>query len=357
MNFYKWQRRRLNILLDDKGNPIGGKWSFDYLNRNKLDAKPKHEFKGNSLCKYKKEAIIYINKHFPNNYGSLDNFIYPINFEDAKNVLKYFIKYNFNDFGPYEDAILSHNVFLHHSVLSGVLNVGLITDTYVLHKLKSINNAHIKLESYEGFIRQIIGWRNFSYTVYVLYEKILRKKNYFNNKNNINYDKIWQGKTGINYVDDTMTKINNYSYVHHIERLMILGNYLLLLQINPHLVYKLFMEWTIDAYDWVMVYNVYGMSQFVDDKILKRPYICSSNYIKQLSNYKNNDIMDALYFYFIYKKQSKLRKVNNYVINFQINIWNKKTEENKKQIIKIAKQHISYITGRLYKDKLINDPV
>ena len=349
MNFYKWQRIRLNILVK-KDKPIGGRWSFDEDNRKKI---PNNEIPNDKKMfeldkiknnKYVKDAIEYINGHqkFKNSYGSLDNFIYPIDNKSSKEWLKIFIKNRFKKFGIYEDAETDKSNFIYHSVLSPMMNVGILTDMEILNIIKKYEKK-IPINSYEGFVRQIIGWRNYIYAVYLLDGSKIKKMNYLKHKNKLNEKMIWLGKTGLKPIDFIMKKINDYSYAHHIERLMYLGNFMLLCQINPNQIYKLFMEWTIDAYEWVMVPNVYSMSQYADGgKMMTRPYFSSSNYILSMSDYKCDDkwceIWNILYYYFIYKHRNIFKR--NYAIAQQVKHWDNKSTNEKKEIIKYAKKYL-----------------
>jgi deoxyribodipyrimidine photolyase-related protein len=346
MNFYKWQRKRLNILIDgDK--PIDGKWTYDEENRKKL---PKNLKIPNNIKvienKYTIEAINYVNKNFPDNYGSLDHFIYPIDHESAMEWLKLFVKDKFKDFGAYEDAISNEDNFLFHSIISPMLNIGLITDTEVLNYVIKFKNK-IPMNSFEGFIRQLIGWRNYCYSVYILEGETLNK-NFLKHKNNLNYDVLWENNINIKPIADAMEQIIKYGYVHHIIRLMVLGNFFLLCQIKPDDVYDFYMEWSIDGYAWVMCTNIYGMSQYSDGGVMMtKPYFSSSNYIiKMSSDYKKSDdwssIFDALFYNFIFKHQIILKK--NYGTNNFVNLWNKKKENEQNSLIDIAKKYIKSIT-------------
>jgi deoxyribodipyrimidine photolyase-related protein len=341
--FYKWQRIRLNILIDKNNKPIGGKWSFDKDNRKKIQKDviiPKNLNLINNN-EYVNEAIVYVEKHFKNNYGSLDNFIYPIDHNMSNKWLKDFLKNKFENFGLYEDAVLNEEVFLFHSVLSPMMNIGLLTDTEIIEEVRQYENK-VSINSYEGFIRQIIGWRNYIYSVYLLEGENIRKSNFFKHNNRLNKKIMWEGKTNILPIDNTINKIVKYSYIHHIERLMYLGNYMLLCMINPNDIYEIFMEWTIDAYDWVMVPNVYCMSQYSDGGlIMTRPYFCSSNYILKMSNYKKGDwceLLDILYYNFINHHKKYLK--SNYSTSIQVSNWNKKTDKEKKIIIKKANNYL-----------------
>jgi deoxyribodipyrimidine photolyase-related protein len=342
-NFYKWQRIRLGILINADETPIGGKWSYDTENRKKLpdnvDIPPIYKLKSNE---YIEEAKIYVDKHFSNNYGSLDYFIYPINHTDSKKWLLYFLKKKFENFGIYEDAVSDKDPFLFHSVITPMMNIGLLTDNEVLNITLKYQNK-ISISSFEGFIRQIIGWRNYIYTIYLLEGDKLSKSNFLNNHNKLNKEIMWTAQTNILPIDNIIKKIVLYSYAHHIERLMYLGNYMLICMINPKDVYEIFMEWTIDAYEWVMIPNVYGMSQFADAKLMMtRPYFSSSNYILKMSNYKKNtwcNTYDALYYNFINTHKKYLS--SNYATARQVVFWNKKSVKDKNEILNIAKTYLT----------------
>jgi deoxyribodipyrimidine photolyase-related protein len=333
LNFYKMQRTRLNILT-------GYKWSYDKFNRKKipLDVKIPSIMTFNNT--YIDDAKIYVEKYFKNNYGSLSNFIYPINHQETKKWFLNFLKNKFENFGIYQDAETDKDPFLFHSVLSPMMNIGLITDKEVLD-ITLLYQDKICIESFEGFIRQIIGWRNYMYTIYLLEGNNLVNVNIFNSKNKLNKDVMWNSKTDILPIDNVIKKINDFSYAHHIERLMYLSNYMLICMVNPKDVYTIFMEWTIDAYDWVMVPNVYGMSS---GEIMTRPYLSSSNYILKMSNYKKDKwciIMDALYYNFINIHKKYLSK--NYATSRQVAFWNKKSISEKNKIIKIANDYLNLI--------------
>jgi deoxyribodipyrimidine photolyase-related protein len=348
MNFYKWQRKRLDILIEDD-KPVDGKWTFDEENRKKL---PKNLKIPNDIKvidnKYTAEAIIYVNKNFSDNYGSLDNFIYPIDNESAMEWLKLFVKDKFKDFGAYEDAISNQDNFLFHSIISPMLNIGLITDTEVLNYVIKFKNK-VPMNSFEGFIRQLIGWRNYCYTVYILEGESLNK-NVLKHKNKLNFNLLWENSSDISIkpINDAMEQIIKYGYIHHIIRLMVLGNFFLLCQIEPTNVYDFYMEWSIDGYAWVMCSNIYGMSQYSDGGIMMtKPYFSSSNYIIKMSNdYKKSDkwsqTFDALFYNFIFKHQIMLKK--NYGTNNFVNLWNKKKEEDQNILIDVAKKYIKSIT-------------
>ena len=304
-DFYKYQRQSRNILLEQNQKPLGGKWTYDDENRLKYPkgkTPPKVDFLKPNL--FYKEAISYTNKNFADNYGLLaTEFIYPTTFTESKTWLQDFFATRFFEFGAYEDAIVSKENILHHSVLTPMLNVGLLTPQYIIDEaLQFASNNEIPINSLEGFIRQIIGWREFIRGVYELKGKEERTKNYWGFTRKIP-PSFWNGTTGIEPIDDTIKKVLETGYCHHIERLMVLGNFMLLCEFDPNEVYRWFMELFIDAYDWVMVPNVYGMSQFADGGLMAtKPYISGSNYLMKMSDYKKGEwqtIWDGLFWRFM----------------------------------------------------------
>lgn len=294
--FYKQERKKRQILLDQRDEPIGGKWTYDTENRKKYPSNkipPAIQFP--EVDSFYEEAVTYTNEHFKNNLGELSTYkLYPSTHIEAKAWLEQFLEYRFFEFGPYEDAVVAEHSILNHSVLTPMLNVGLLTPNYVVDRSLTYATEHqIPINSVEGFIRQIIGWREFMRGMYHIKGSHQRTRNFWNFKRKIPQS-FYDGTTGIKPFDDSIKKALKTGYCHHIERLMILGNFMLLCEINPDDVYQWFMELFIDAYDWVMVPNVYGMSQFADGGLFAtKPYISGSNYIMKMSNYKKGDWQDT----------------------------------------------------------------
>ncbi len=338
--FYEMQRKRLDILMTKDGKPKGGKWSFDKDNRKPLPKTVPLDFHPKPIKNdYYEEATSYIEKHFTNHYGNTENTIYPIDHTSAKKWLKTFLEERFDNFGKYEDAETNRNPFLFHSVLTPMMNIGLLTDTEVLEETMKYESK-VPIASFEGFIRQIIGWRNYIYTIYVLEGRKMKNMNFMKYKNTITKSKWWNSQIGVEPIDYIIQKINDYSYAHHIERLMYLGNFMFLLEIKPKQVYEMFMEWTIDAYEWVMIPNVMGMSQYADGgQMMTRPYFSSSNYILKMSDWKRGEWCekwDILYYHFIGKNRELLKK--NYATAQQVVHWDKKSAQEKKHIMTEAKK-------------------
>jgi deoxyribodipyrimidine photolyase-related protein len=305
-DFYTQQRKHFSILLDDHRQPVGGKWTFDTENRLKYPkGKKAPEVKFPKPNEYWNEAASYVKEKFSRNYGEISNsFIYPTTFGESRAWLKQFLQKRFDDFGAYEDAVVTSESILHHSVLTPMLNVGLLTPQEILDEAVTYSTENnVPLNSCEGFFRQILGWREFIRGVYQIKGSQERTTNYWKFKRKIPAS-FWNGTTGIPPIDHTIKKVLTTGYCHHIERLMVLGNFMLLCEFDPDEVYKWFMELFIDAYDWVMVPNVYGMSQFADGGLMAtKPYISGSNYLMKMSDYPKGDwheVWDGLFWRFMH---------------------------------------------------------
>ena len=308
-DFYVAQRKQCNILMDN-GKPTGGQWTYDTDNRKRYpkgQTPPPIWFPDED--EFIREAKNYTEQHFPNNQGSITNaFIYPINHADAEKWLQDFLSHRFQDFGPYEDALVQKQHWLNHSVLTPMLNSGLLTPQQIIDAaIEYADKNPIPLASLEGFIRQIIGWREFIRLFYLNHGTEQRNRNFWGFTRKIP-SSFYTGTTGILPVDDCIQKLLKTGYNHHIERLMVLGNFMLLCEFDPDDVYRWFMEMYIDAYDWVMVPNVYGMTQFADGgRMCSKPYISGSNYLLKMSDYKGDGrwekIWDGLFWSFMHKQR------------------------------------------------------
>ena len=346
-SFYTEQRKKHGILIDKDGKPEGGKWTFDSENRKKY---PKNKIppkiKELQADKYFTEAVSYIKLHFKDNPGRIPEIPqYPTSFTQAKEWLKEFLENRFSEFGVYEDAIVEKEIFLNHSVISPLLNTGLLTPDVVVNESLKFSNL-VPINSLEGFIRQIIGWREFIRGIYIFKGSFERKNNFFGFKRKIPKS-FYNATTGILPVDNAIKKTLDKSYCHHIERLMVLGNFMLLCEFDPDEVYMWFMELFIDSYDWVMVPNVYGMSQFSDGGIMStKPYISSSNYIKKMSDFNTKgewtNIWDGLYWRFINNHREVFKK--NIRMKFMINMFDKMKDEKKNALAKSANAFLNSIS-------------
>jgi len=343
--FYKSQRKSLNILIESNGSPTGGDWSFDKMNRKKPTSLTRFPIipkikTNNFLEKAKKDVSINYKDYF----GSYEHFNYPLTHKDAEKWLDNFFIERFNLFGDYEDAIHSDHRTLWHSVLSPLINSGLLTPRQIINKSWDFyQNNKIGINSYEGFLRQIIGWREFILIIYRRNNLELRNGNFWGFEDKPIPSSFYTGQTGIRPLDDSIKNILKTGYAHHIERLMIIGNLMLLCRFHPNRVYKWFMELFIDSYDWVMVPNVYGMSQFSDGGMFTtKPYISGSNYIRKMSNYKSEDwcsIWDSLFWTFIDDYKNKFE--GQYRMSMILNNLEKMDPNKKNSHKNIANKFIS----------------
>jgi deoxyribodipyrimidine photolyase-related protein len=302
-SFYRHQRKTLGILMEN-GKPAGGKWSYDVLNRRPLPrevsvpplpASPEHP----AVVRGKQR----VQEEFAANPGSVDGFFYPVTHEDAERWLDHFLAHRLSMFGAFEDAMREEGPFLYHSLLSPLLNTGLLVPAAVVERTLAFAGEHeVPLNSLEGFIRQIIGWREFMRAVYILRGEEERRRNFWGHRRPMP-EACYSATTGIGPLDCVVRRVHRYAYAHHIERLMVLGNFMNLCGIHPDAIYRWFMELFIDAYDWVMVPNVYGMSLYADGGLITtKPYISGSHYLMKMGDFPSGewrDVWDALFWRFL----------------------------------------------------------
>ena len=305
--FYEMQRKRLGVLLDDEGGPLGGRWSFDADNRKKL---PKGivvpEEPRCAPSSFVLSARQQLAEEILPRLGSADDFAYPVSHADAEAWLDRFLEVRFQQFGAYEDAISTQHRVMWHGVLTPMLNIGLLTPQQVLDRtLARAEAGDVPLNSLEGFVRQIIGWREFMAAMYRRHGVTMRTSNFWQFDDRPIPEAFYSGSTGLPPIDDAIRHALDTGYCHHIERLMLLGNVMLLCGFHPTRIYTWFMELFVDAYDWVMVPNVYGMSQFADGGIFTtKPYLSGSNYVRKMSDYRKGpwcEVWDGLFWSFIHR--------------------------------------------------------
>ena len=345
-NFYKIVRTKTNLLMNKNGTPKGNKWSFDEDNRKKL---PK-DIKIPEISKIRetKETLNLkkvIDSKFKNHPGEIDNFWFPTTRKDANKWLDEFLKERIKLFGDYEDAVTDKSNTVFHSALSPLINLGFITPEEIIEKLKKIESK-VPLNSLEGYIRQIIGWREFMRGIYQNYDERLENTNFFNHKRKM-ITSWYDGSTGLDPLDYAINNASKYGWSHHIERLMILANIMNLCEINPKQVYKWFMEMFVDSSDWVMSPNVYGMGLFSDGGIFAtKPYICGSSYFLKMMHFKKGpwcDIMDGLYWRFIDRHKRFFLK--NPRLAMMVRVSEKMNKERKIRIFKAANNFIKENTN------------
>jgi len=311
-SFYKNMRRDFCVLMENDGTPTGGEWSFDSENRKKL---PKGIPLPSDIIYLHGDEIIAAQAWLQDlpgeHYGEPVVWV-PYTRAGAEEYLNEFLSERLAQFGPYEDAIHTNHCRLFHSTLSPLINIGLLDPKTVLDTALAYAQKHdVPIASLEGFVRQILGWREFIRAAYEVDGQEMRLKNFFKHTCPLP-PSFWDGTTDIEPLDIAIKGALKFGYTHHIERLMVLGNFMLLTKTNPDEVYRWFMAMYVDAYDWVMVPNVYGMSQFADGGIFAtKPYISGSNYLKKMSNYSSGEweeLWTALYWNFIAEHQDVFLK-------------------------------------------------
>jgi deoxyribodipyrimidine photolyase-related protein len=310
--FYQWQRERFNILIGANYRPVGGKWMFDNEKQQRLA--PDQVLPGLSTFgdnKFVEEAKKYVAQKFPQALGSAENFLWPTNHEEAGQWLTEFVEKRLDQFAVYEQAIDAKAPFLYHSLLSIMLNIGLLHPKDAIEAALHRHEKHpVPLDSLEHFIREILGIREYVRGIYVAHGENLRTKNYFKQANLLT-ESWYEGATGILPLDDVLMKVNEYGYAHQTERQQIIGNLMLLCEIHPVQVYQWFMEHMIDAFDWVVTPSVFAFSQFADGgAIAPEIKLFTSEDILSVSNYERGDwcdIWDGLYWRFIEKNAPGLK--------------------------------------------------
>lgn len=303
-DFYRRQRQRNRILIDADGKPEGGKWSLDAANRKKLpNSVQPPEVPAASRTRHVEAVIALVQRHFSGHPGAAAEFWWPTTRTQAQDWLQDFLDQRLADFGPYEDAISVRSATVFHSALSPCLNIGLLTpDEVVDAVLERHAETRLPIESVEGFVRQVLGWREFVRGVYRELGNEQDSSNFWGHERTLT-DDWYRGSTGIVPLDDAITTSLRLGWAHHIQRLMIVGNLMTLCEIRPSVAWRWFMEMYVDSSEWVMGPNVYGMGIFSDGGLFAtKPYICASNYMLKMSDYSRDDwcdTVDGLYWRFI----------------------------------------------------------
>ena len=295
--FYEKQRKSLGVLLNKDGSPVGGKWSLDEENRKSL---PKSVTPPGISYPAPDQHVAdvrrIVEERFADHPGELDEWWLPTTRRQALAWYRKFLDERFQLFGDYEDALSSRDPFLYHGVLSPMLNLGLLTPREVLDRaIEHADENDIPLNSLEGFVRQIIGWREFIRGIYQRFSQKQDKANYFQHHRKMK-PCWWTGETGLVPLDMAIKKALRFGWTHHIERLMVLSNCMNLCEIEPRQCHDWFMSMYVDSSDWVMGPNVYGMGLMSDGGVFAtKPYICGSNYLFKMSDYPKPKKGDTLF--------------------------------------------------------------
>lgn len=337
-NFYKFMRSKFGVLLCKDGSYKGGKLSFDTENRKSLPKGtkiPAFKIKDEESEKLIKSSVDYVEKTFPNAQGSVGEIVFPVTREASYKHFERFLQERFKEFGPYQDAFTAKDLVLFHAGISPMVNNGLLD---VKKVVKMASETKVPIASQEGFIRQIVGWREFVRYVYVRQGEEIRSSNILNNCKAI--DNRFYSGFGIPMLDAAISMCINYGYCHHIMRLMLISNFMLLCRIHNSEMIRWYMELCHDAYDWVMVPNVYGMG-YSSDLMTTKPYISGSNYVLKMSgNVGKNDkwvhLWDALFYAFLHRQQENLKNNHRMSLMFA----NLRKKENIDELVKEATEFI-----------------
>jgi deoxyribodipyrimidine photolyase-related protein len=355
--FYRTMRKRYNILMDGE-KPVGGKWNYDEDNRKKwkgTPASPKH----NVLKIDVSEVVKDIEKSGAAYFGNINPkaFTWPISRKNALDVLTYFIQESLPYFGHFQDAMSTKENYLFHSRLSFALNVKLISPIEVVNeavKAWQNNQAVITLPQIEGFVRQIIGWREYMRGIYWWKMPEYETMNFFNHQTKLPHY-FWDADTKMNCIKHAVKNSLDNAYAHHIQRLMVTGNFALLAGINPTELDEWYLGIYIDALQWVEITNTRGMSQFADGGIVgSKPYVSSANYIDKMSDYcgschYNKSVkygdkacpFNSLYWHFYERNQPLLGKNNR--IGMMYNVLNRMQPDEREKLINQAEIYLKNI--------------
>ena len=356
-SFYRALRKKQNVLMEgDK--PVTGQWNYDSDNRKKLpkDHKPTAPLIfNNDVTKIVQEIKTTNIKTI----GTMDasNFLWPINRAQSLQLLDFFVTECLSLFGSYQDAMTPNEWSMYHSRLSFSMNLKMISPKEVINRAIAEwrkRPTEIEYNQLEGFVRQIIGWREYMRGIYWLKMPDYASMNFFNNQEKLP-DWFWTGKTKMNCLKDAINQSLNYAYAHHIQRLMITGNFALLAGIHPDEVDAWYLGIYIDAFEWVEITNTRGMSQFADGGIVgTKPYVSSAAYIDKMSHYCGSCYykkalktgekacpFNSLYWNFYDKHEDKLAK--NPRIGMMYNVWRKMKQEDKTAILEQANYYLKNI--------------
>lgn len=339
--FYREMRKRYNILMD-KDKPVGGEWNYDDQNRKSipddLDLPERLKFEPDEMTS---EVLALVDEKFGHHFGDLTPFWFAVTRSDARKALDHFLKECLDRFGDYQDAMIHNHHLLFHSLLSMYINVGILDPSEVVEAAqKRYQEGKAPLNAVEGFIRQIIGWREFIRGVYWLKMPGYGDENFLNAKRPLP-DFYWSGETDMNCMTQAINATKENAYAHHIQRLMVTGNFALLAGLDPKDVQEWYLAVYADAFEWVEMPNVVGMALFADGGVFaSKPYAGGGSYINKMSNYCSNC------YYSVTKKNGERACPFNYLYwNFLI--------ENKDKLEGNSRVAMMYSTLKRMNDKKI----
>lgn len=348
-SFYRNMRKKHDVLMDD-GEPVGGKWNYDHENRKKM---PEDTFipQPKGFNRDVSDIVKLLEKEGVKTIGRVNakEFIWPVTRQEGLEQLGFFLQECLPYFGTYQDAMTTKGWSLFHSRISFAMNVKLISPQEVIQKTEEVwqQNQKIPLSAVEGFIRQILGWREYMRGIYWKYMPEYAEKNFFENDRKLP-GWFWTGNTKMECLSHAIGQSLDHAYAHHIQRLMVTGNFALLAGIDPYEVDQWYLGIYIDAIEWVEITNTRGMSQFADGGIVAtKPYVSSANYMHKMSHYCSGCSYDhkkkfgekacpfnSFYWDFLERNRKLLEK--NPRMSMIYRVWDKNSAENKNQIIEQA---------------------
>ncbi len=350
MDFFYREMRRKSGLLMEGDKPVGGQWNFDHDNRKPASQDlfmPKiPQFAPDEITT---EVMAMVEARFPGRFGDIDPFTFPVTAQSAREAAADFIEKRLSGFGDYQDAMLSGEDYLYHSVLSPAINAGLLDPLMLCRAAEAAYTAgKAPLNAVEGFIRQIIGWREYVRGVYWLKMPKYAQMNVLGAKRPLP-GLYWDGETRMNCVASVVRQTQRTAYAHHIQRLMVTGNFALLAGIDPHALHEWYLAVYADAFEWVEMPNTMGMSQFADGGILgSKPYAASGAYINKMSDYCSNCAYDpkqrtgkracpfnALYWDFLERNRTTLAANRRLAMPYAT--WRKMSETDRTAILEQAR--------------------
>ena len=351
--FYRDMRRKTGLLMDGE-KPVGGKWNYDQENRKPAPDSVLHTGpKSFSNTEHTKSVIDLVSERFSENFGKITNFNFATTQSQAEKALDHFIEKALPDFGAYQDAMMMDQPFLFHAIISPYLNIGLLKPLDVCRKAeKAFFDGRAPLNSVEGFIRQIIGWREYIRGIYFLQGPNYTQNNYLDHNRPLP-SLYWGKESGLNCLDQCVKQTEEFSYAHHIQRLMVTGNFALLTGVSPYEIHEWYLSVYIDAFEWVEAPNTIGMSQFADGGVVaSKPYVSSGAYINKMSNYcksckfkvaekvgKDACPFNALYWHFLSRNRDKFQ--GNPRMAQMYRTWDRMNEDHKNNVIKSADEFLN----------------
>ncbi len=286
-HFYRRQRRRRGILVEPDGAPVGGKWNYDQQNRGSFrrppQVPPPYSPRTDAITR---EVLTLVERRFARNPGSLARFRWPVTRVQARKALDDFIQERLPHFGTFQDAMWSGQPFLYHSLLSAALNLKLLNPREcVAAALAAYESGAAPLNCVEGFVRQIIGWREFIHGIYWHAGPRYAEQNELDQHGSLP-DFYWTGRTDMVCLRECIGQVLEYGYGHHIQRLMVTGNFALIAGVHPRHISDWYLAMYVDAVDWVTLPNTLGMAMHADGGLVgTKPYAASGRYIQRMSNY------------------------------------------------------------------------